>query len=197
MTKFTKTREFFIPKAARIVHRDDRLQGVVYAYETAGRLYGLAFSGKRNKPDWHYRFQSDERLAARIVEWLTGLRQSTELRAKRREELKAPHTLKVGDVLRSSWGYDQTNIDYYQVTKLVGSRMVEIRELCQISKETSYMQGECAPIVGKFTKLAPMRRVARENYVKIESWGRYARKLEPTVVAGVPTYGMSHWTSYA
>ena len=28
--------------------------------------------------------------------------------------------LKVGDVLRSSWGYDQTNVDYYEVVELVG-----------------------------------------------------------------------------
>jgi hypothetical protein len=34
--------------------------------------------------------------------------------------------VKVGDIFYSSWGYDQTNIDYYMVTKLIGKTMVEI-----------------------------------------------------------------------
>ena len=42
----------------------------------------------------------------------------------------APHDLKVGDILYSSWGYDQTNIDFYQVTA-VGVHSVKIREIEQ------------------------------------------------------------------
>lgn len=34
--------------------------------------------------------------------------------------------LKVGDYLECSWGYDQTNIDYYKVVALVGKTMVSI-----------------------------------------------------------------------
>lgn len=34
--------------------------------------------------------------------------------------------LEVNDILYSSWGYDQTNIDYYKVKKLVGKTMVEV-----------------------------------------------------------------------
>ena len=34
--------------------------------------------------------------------------------------------LEVNDILYSSWGYDQTNIDFYKVKKLVGKTMVEV-----------------------------------------------------------------------
>ncbi len=34
--------------------------------------------------------------------------------------------LKVGDYLESSWGYDQTNVDFYKVVALVGKTMVSI-----------------------------------------------------------------------
>ena len=34
--------------------------------------------------------------------------------------------LKVGDYLYESWGYDQTNIDFYKVTELVGKSSVKI-----------------------------------------------------------------------
>lgn len=42
---------------------------------------------------------------------------------------KVNHTLKVGDILYSSWGYDQTNISWYQVTQLVGKQSVKIRKI--------------------------------------------------------------------
>ncbi len=37
---------------------------------------------------------------------------------------------KVGDILVASWGYDQTNIDFYQVTAIT-AKGVKFRELCQ------------------------------------------------------------------
>ena len=39
------------------------------------------------------------------------------------------HSFKVGDVLESSWGYEQTNIDLYQVIALNGKSMVTVRAI--------------------------------------------------------------------
>jgi hypothetical protein len=56
---------------------------------------------------------------------------------QRREERKSfKHTLKEGDILSCSWGYDQTNVDFYQVTKVVSDKTVKIR---QIGKRVVYM----------------------------------------------------------
>ena len=41
---------------------------------------------------------------------------------------EAAKTIKVGDIFYSSWGYDQTNIDFYQVTK-VSAKTAEIRPI--------------------------------------------------------------------
>ena len=38
------------------------------------------------------------------------------------------HGVKVGDVFVESWGYDQTNVDFYQVTKTT-KKMVEIKPI--------------------------------------------------------------------
>jgi len=38
------------------------------------------------------------------------------------------HGFSVGDTLVSSWGHDQTNVDFYQVTKVVG-KQIEIRSI--------------------------------------------------------------------
>lgn len=43
---------------------------------------------------------------------------------------------KVGDLFYSSWGYDQTNIDFYQVVRVVSENTIEI---CRCgSKQTDY-----------------------------------------------------------
>lgn len=37
--------------------------------------------------------------------------------------------VKVGDLFRASWGYDQTNVDFFQVIALVGETSVRVREV--------------------------------------------------------------------
>jgi len=39
----------------------------------------------------------------------------------------ANHSFKVGDILASSWGYEQTNISLYQVVALNGASMVTVK----------------------------------------------------------------------
>ena len=39
---------------------------------------------------------------------------------------RKPHSLKVGDILYASWGYDQTNIDYFKVDKLMGKHKITL-----------------------------------------------------------------------
>ena len=65
-----------------------------------------------------------------------------ELLAKRRAERKAARaaekeankdviaSVKVGDVFSMSWGYDQTNVDFFQVIAKAGKSSVRIRQVC-------------------------------------------------------------------
>ena len=36
----------------------------------------------------------------------------------------------VGDIFKASWGYDDTNTDFFQVIALVGEQSVRVREVC-------------------------------------------------------------------
>ena len=38
--------------------------------------------------------------------------------------------VRVGDIFSSSWGYEQTNVDFFQVVALVGESSVRVREVC-------------------------------------------------------------------
>jgi hypothetical protein len=46
------------------------------------------------------------------------------------------HDIKAGDIFYSSWGYDQTNVDYYIVTRVVGRCSVELQEIGTAKVET-------------------------------------------------------------
>lgn len=48
---------------------------------------------------------------------------------KVKETPQTLHGVKVGDLFSSSWGYEQTNVDFFQVVALVGARSVRVREV--------------------------------------------------------------------
>ena len=43
--------------------------------------------------------------------------------------------VKVGDLFSSSWGYEQTNVDFFQVVELVGETMVRVKEVMPVIVE--------------------------------------------------------------
>lgn len=72
-----------------------------------------------------------------------------ERKRKARKQFVNPYTL--GQILYDSWGYDQTNIDWYQIVK-VGPRSVTIRPISgRITESAGYMSGHTVPIPDQFT----------------------------------------------
>lgn len=55
-----------------------------------------------------------------------GKRNTSQLTKKERETVSPGELPKVGTILYASWGYDQTNIDYYKVDQTKGSTMIHI-----------------------------------------------------------------------
>jgi len=168
------------------------LSSCVYWSKLEGTDHYVArgYGGRAKKHAFYYKYRTMEEMKKKIKDFMEGRRERANLKRTKQER-----ALFVGDVLRCSWGYDQTNIDYYMVTKLIGKTMVEIVEIGQEKKETLYMQGECIPdktnIIGK-----PMRKKANGNSVRIESYAT-AYKEEPEIIAGTEIYSSSHWTNYA
>jgi len=78
----------------------------------------------------------------------------------------------VGSVLYTSWGWEQTNIDFYQVVARAGQRTVIIREIgrryCK-SCAPDAMQDEVLPVRDAF-KGPSMRKRVGPYGVKITSY---------------------------
>jgi len=170
-------------KAAKDPRSSDAAEVWSWEIEKDGKskLYAIAFAGSAFKASWYYSFRNKEDREKRIAEFFDGIASWKEMRAKAKaERLAAPRDLEVGDVLMASWGYDQTNIDYYEVTKLIGKCMVEMREIAAESEETGFMSGRCVPKPGAFIEgKEPIRGMARNGSVKVREWGVWARKVSP------------------
>jgi hypothetical protein len=190
------TRDFYTPKTYSLHFKDETLGAEAYADPTGCVL--IMFSGKRQKPDHHIRFASAERAERYLADWTEGLKRTAGRKAEAKQRRRDyRHTYKVGDILKSSWGHEQTNIDYYEITRLIGSHTVELREIAATSEETAFMQGKCSPLPGQYTGEAFTRRVSEGGCVKISSC-QYAFHLQPEKMVGnIPVYPASNWTSYA
>ncbi len=167
-------REFYIPKNA-VLQDAKGTDAAVYFYETAGALYAIFFHGKAAKPDQHYRYKTEERRAESLAQFIAGRQSRSEYKAKMAAERKAPHTLKLGDILSSSWGYDQTNVDFYQVVEVVGANSVKIQKVAQaIAQEDNTPCGPSAEYVvavpGRFLGEPMLKRVSAGNYIRVSSY---------------------------
>ena len=181
--RHTLPREFYIPRLVSGLKNEGAemvdcsgTDATVYTYEKtkadgAASYLALAFHGKAAKPDWHFSFHTEEQRNKRIAEYLEDRKGHAEYKAKRKVERQAPHTLKVGDILYTSWGYDQTNIDYYQVTRVPGPMSVEIRKIAANSgPEEGFMSASCTAAKDKFIGEPMIKRANSCNSVKIESY---------------------------
>jgi hypothetical protein len=177
--------------------------------EANGTPYAVVFLGKSQHPysgaSGHgsvHRFKSADSRRAWIAKAFETAAYIVTRKATRRAEVAAQraagHKLTVGAILRSSWGYDQTNVDYYQVTALVGSTMVEVREIGCQSEETGWLSGKCVPAPGSFIGEPARYRVSPQgDSIRIASYASAYLMAPVAEVAGVKMYGADSWSSYA
>lgn len=110
----------------------------VHTYtSTSGSFCLLVFKGKAVKPIVHTSYPTavrrDESLAHLVAGTMDALREKAQRKANEATEAAALlATIKVGDIWSCSWGYDQTNVDFYVVVKVTG-KMVHLREIASRS----------------------------------------------------------------
>ena len=122
----------YIPKGAVKV-ADKNSDAVAYLYQTAKGEPGLrVFYGKQSKPVVAYYYtprkdQAAEQVrAAAIINAFKMRQDSLARKAKAQADRKAKgRGVEVGQYLVASWGYDQTNVNFYKVVALIGKSMAE------------------------------------------------------------------------
>lgn len=151
------------------------------------------------KPAFHHRFRSAEHREKFIAEWKAReleIKERREARAREKKEARANlvNPFKVGDIFYTSWGYDQTNVDWFECIATT-DKTVTLREIGSERTETSYMSGRCTPRKGAFLKDAEPIRVTLK--VSVHN-GEPHVYLPARHGSYYPWDGSSkHWSSYA
>lgn len=164
--------------------------------EVMGQVQYFAVMFRRETVEFNYRFKTAEARQA-YVDNFYAMQAQIEARSENRKKAKAEarknmvNPFKVGDVLYNSWGYDQTNIDFFQVVE-VGPKSVKIREIGQIASYPpgySSMSEFVAPDVDNFVGEAKTKtlQVSSDGRVYISSRHGSIKKYD-----GTPKY-QSHY----
>lgn len=101
-------------------------------------------------------------------------------------------TIKPGDVWRAMWGCEQTNVDFYEVTRTTKT-MVTLVQLEQYRMSDGDMSGYTKPIAGAYVG-SPIRRKVQwydgKPYAKLANYSMapIARPYDGSVM---------HYTTYA
>lgn len=167
------TRNFYIPTdAVPETHPSGTNGAVCYRYEydlrNGPRVYGVvAFQGRATKPVFKDAYWNEAARERRITEFWESVTARDAYKEEQKESRKKPHTLKVGDIVYHSWGWEQTNIEFYEVMAVtdhtvtleeIGSKTVSSEGL---SSMASYVVADASSRTGKITK----HRVRGDNSI--------------------------------
>ena len=154
----------------------ERLEIVTFTFKKNGKPGVLVWKGKQAKPIQHYVFASVEKQMAHVKSVIESevkeMEAKKELAAKKKAAV-CPY--KVGDILTGSWGYDQTNVDAYQVTGLKGKSVVLKRVCLDITDYVSGMSCHVVAVKNDFVEGAkeivkkPQTYNGENWYVKLHS----------------------------
>lgn len=130
-------RSFYTPTHTSSEEHED-VKAIVYL-DDLGHGYYMAcgFSGRKAKPDFHFKFDGEEARQKYINNWLDRLRHvKADKEARRQAKKEFKTSLNVGDILYTSWGYDQTNVEFYQVVDVTASgKSIKVREIAAESSD--------------------------------------------------------------
>jgi hypothetical protein len=142
------------------------VNAVVYL---TGEKGAIGYTGKANTHSFHYGFQTPARRDEYIANWMEGLKKKQVTKAQKQEERKLPHTLVVGDIMVYSWGYDQTNIDFYQVIS-VTPKTVKVQKIYgqAVDGSEGFMCCNVVPVKSKFiSKEVLTKKVDKNGYASM------------------------------
>jgi hypothetical protein len=119
--------------------------------------------GRSLKTSHYYSYKNQEARDQAVAEIVRQAREDTARRQAKQSALDLARTnfvnpYKIGHVFSNSWGYDQTNIDYYEVIATT-DWTVTLRPIAQNSREDGFMRGVCQPVRGKYIGKEATKRI--------------------------------------
>lgn len=155
------------------IRREGVTGGVMFLSEGQGRFYATGFAGKAVRPTFHLYFRTEESRSSYITKWAQSPGTKARHRTERAEARKADaHGLMQGSILYASWGYDQTNIDWYEVVSVISDKTIAVRQIAASVKTDEHlgaMSGYSRPVPGSYTG-GELRKRANSHGIRLTSF---------------------------
>jgi hypothetical protein len=151
----------------RVYDKNGNLAVNVYRETLSGKPIVAMFIGKAKNPKYYYSFRC-ELDAARFVKNYTeselkSINDKIDRKAEEKELKKNYKTsLKVGDIMHGSFGYDMTINEFYQIVE-IKNRTVILRELGMERKAANYGYEDVKPALNCFVG-EPIKRILQVNF---------------------------------
>ncbi len=111
----------------------------------------------KEKQIFGFRFLNEDRRLEYINEDYSNRVKNQEAKEKYKSDKKEKNksdllNVKVGDIFKDSWGYEQTNVDYFQVVAKPSSSYIVVKKInCELIDETvSNMSAYVKPLINSF-----------------------------------------------
>lgn len=124
---------------------------VIYRFTNSrGKPSALVYQGRATKPLYWYFFASEEQRERRVQETIQTRREALQRKQQELQQKREwKHPAKVGDILYTVWGYDQTNVNFFQVVA-VGDKTIAVRPIKQKIVESHGNSDRVKPDVNHF-----------------------------------------------
>jgi len=153
------------------------ITGAIYKPTPKARL-------NKEKMVYGYRVKTVESLIENLQTQLNNFTSNIELDTKMKAERKVreqevANTIQVGDIFHASWGFEQTQCDYYQVIEKPSAKTVIVREIArQTVKEQSWASELCRPVKDEFIGEPEKFRLIGDS-IKFSSFKRATKVQNP------------------
>ena len=177
----------YIPENATLTFETSK--GVIYTYaDPAGNPCAIGYFGTSSKPWFRYRYPSIQGRSEAIQLYVESLKRAeiakeNEKAARKARAAEFRASLKPGVILTCSWGWEQTNVEFYRVIRVEGFK-VTLEEIYK--KQVEATSWAAAKVVANLEggsrapetfKLSPL-----STSIKVNS------SISLTVWDGRPTY---------
>ena len=144
---------------------------VAYLYQSGSSPAAIMYQGKASKPFQHFRYASEEKRAASLQRFFAQIEAVEALKAKRKAEKKAemakPAGVEVGQIFACSWGWEQTQVEFFKVAEIVGPRSVKVVKIGQEKEYTHSMQGYASPVPERVISEPMLKRIGLGGGFKV------------------------------
>ena len=143
--------------------------------------------------EW-YNYKTPEERDKRVSQLITNITAHNQRKQKAKEErINFVNPAKNGDILVASWGYDQTNIDFYQVVNVTG-KFIQIKPISETREYDQAMAGHCKPCPGSFI-VSSYEKLNTKYKVRKGYNGGYCISINSYKTASLTSPSESHYFS--